>query len=128
MGGRQREKPLAGLVAEAALGSGIREPVAAEFYKLLLYDDRQGAVLEPDGLCRALAGAPGLALQPKRRPHHRKALSDPLGLAGAFREEARALGGEGEPAPGAGGDPALERGLEMLPVRRHWRSPDHGES
>jgi predicted 2-oxoglutarate/Fe(II)-dependent dioxygenase YbiX len=36
--GRQWEKTLAELVANAALGLGIRDPVAAEFYKLLIYD------------------------------------------------------------------------------------------
>ena len=38
IGGRQWEKTLAGLVAEAALGLGVSGPVAAEFYKLLVYD------------------------------------------------------------------------------------------
>ena len=38
IGGRHWEKTLAELVAEAALGLGVNEPVAADFYKLLLYD------------------------------------------------------------------------------------------
>ena len=38
IGGRQWEKTLAELVAGAALGLGIHDPVAAEFYKLLIYD------------------------------------------------------------------------------------------
>ena len=38
IGGRHWEKSLAALVAEAALGLGVDAPVAADFYKLLLYD------------------------------------------------------------------------------------------
>ena len=38
IGGRHWEKTLAELVAEAALGLGVSEPVAADFYKLLVYD------------------------------------------------------------------------------------------
>ncbi len=38
IGGRHWEKTLAELVADAALGLGVGEPVAADFYKLLLYD------------------------------------------------------------------------------------------
>jgi hypothetical protein len=38
IGGRHWEKTLAGLVAEVALGLGVSEPVAADFYKLLVYD------------------------------------------------------------------------------------------
>ena len=38
IGGRRWEKTLAGLVADIALGLGVSEPVAAEFYKLLVYD------------------------------------------------------------------------------------------
>jgi hypothetical protein len=38
IGGRHWEKTLAGLVAEIALGLGVSEPVAADFYKLLVYD------------------------------------------------------------------------------------------
>ncbi len=38
IGGRHWEKTLAELVAEAARGLGVNEPVAADFYKLLVYD------------------------------------------------------------------------------------------
>jgi hypothetical protein len=38
IGGRDWEKTLAGLVADIALGLGVSEPVAADFYKLLVYD------------------------------------------------------------------------------------------
>jgi predicted 2-oxoglutarate/Fe(II)-dependent dioxygenase YbiX len=38
IGGRQWEKTLAELVADAARSLGIGEPVAADFYKLLVYD------------------------------------------------------------------------------------------
>jgi len=38
IGGRHWEKTLAGLVTDMALGLGVSEPVAAEFYKLLVYD------------------------------------------------------------------------------------------
>jgi len=38
IGGRRWEGTLADLVAEAARGLGVNEPVAADFYKLLLYD------------------------------------------------------------------------------------------
>ncbi|HET6605604.1 MAG TPA: 2OG-Fe(II) oxygenase [Rhodopila sp.] len=38
IGGRQWEATLAALVAEAARGLGVNEPVAADFYKLLVYD------------------------------------------------------------------------------------------
>ena len=38
IGGRHWEKTLAELVADAALGLGVSEPVAADFYKLLVYD------------------------------------------------------------------------------------------
>jgi hypothetical protein len=38
IGGRHWDKTLAGLVADIALGLGVSEPVAAEFYKLLVYD------------------------------------------------------------------------------------------
>jgi len=38
IGGRHWDKALAGLVADIALGLGVNEPVAAEFYKLLVYD------------------------------------------------------------------------------------------
>lgn len=38
IGGRHWEKILAELVAEASRGLGVDEPVAAEFYKLLVYD------------------------------------------------------------------------------------------
>jgi hypothetical protein len=38
IGGRHWEKTLAGLVADIALGLGVSEPVAADFYKLLVYD------------------------------------------------------------------------------------------
>lgn len=38
IGGRRWEKTLAGLVADIALGLGVSEPVAADFYKLLVYD------------------------------------------------------------------------------------------
>jgi predicted 2-oxoglutarate/Fe(II)-dependent dioxygenase YbiX len=38
IGGRQWETILAELVAEAARGLGVDEPVAADFYKLLIYD------------------------------------------------------------------------------------------
>jgi predicted 2-oxoglutarate/Fe(II)-dependent dioxygenase YbiX len=38
IGGRHWEKTLAGLVADIALGLGVNEPVAADFYKLLVYD------------------------------------------------------------------------------------------
>jgi predicted 2-oxoglutarate/Fe(II)-dependent dioxygenase YbiX len=38
VGGRHWEKTLAELVAEAARDLGVSEPVAADFYKLLLYD------------------------------------------------------------------------------------------
>lgn len=37
-GGHHWEKTLAGLVAEIALGLGVSEPVAADFYELLVYD------------------------------------------------------------------------------------------
>ncbi len=38
IGGRHWDKTLAGLVADIALGLGVSEPVAADFYKLLVYD------------------------------------------------------------------------------------------
>src|SRR5258708_24049572 len=38
IGGRHWDKPLAGLVADIALGLGVSEPVDADFYKLLVYD------------------------------------------------------------------------------------------
>ncbi len=38
IGGRHWEKTLAGLVADIALRLGVSEPVAADFYKLLVYD------------------------------------------------------------------------------------------
>jgi predicted 2-oxoglutarate/Fe(II)-dependent dioxygenase YbiX len=38
IGGRRWEQSLAGLVADIALGLGVSEPVAADFYKLLVYD------------------------------------------------------------------------------------------
>ena len=38
IGGRHWEKTLADLVADVALGLGVSEPVAADFYKLLVYD------------------------------------------------------------------------------------------
>jgi 2OG-Fe(II) oxygenase superfamily len=38
IGGRHWDKTLAGLVADVALGLGVSEPVAADFYKLLVYD------------------------------------------------------------------------------------------
>ena len=38
IGGRRWEKALAGLVADIARGLGVSEPVAADFYKLLVYD------------------------------------------------------------------------------------------
>jgi predicted 2-oxoglutarate/Fe(II)-dependent dioxygenase YbiX len=38
IGGRHWEKTLADVVAEVALGLGVNEPVAADFYKLLVYD------------------------------------------------------------------------------------------
>jgi hypothetical protein len=38
IGGRHWDKTLAGLVADMALGLGVSEPVAADFYKLLVYD------------------------------------------------------------------------------------------
>jgi hypothetical protein len=38
IGGRHWEKTLSELVSEAALGLGVNEPVAADFYKLLVYD------------------------------------------------------------------------------------------
>jgi predicted 2-oxoglutarate/Fe(II)-dependent dioxygenase YbiX len=38
IGGRHWDKTLASLVADVALGLGVSEPVAAEFYKLLVYD------------------------------------------------------------------------------------------
>jgi hypothetical protein len=38
IGGRHWDKTLAGLVADVALGLGVNEPVAADFYKLLVYD------------------------------------------------------------------------------------------
>jgi 2OG-Fe(II) oxygenase superfamily len=38
IGGRRWEKTLAGLVADIAHGLGVSEPVAADFYKLLVYD------------------------------------------------------------------------------------------
>ena len=37
-GGRHWDKTLAGLVADIALALGVGEPVAADFYKLLVYD------------------------------------------------------------------------------------------
>ncbi len=61
-------------------------------------------------------------------PSYRGVISDPLGLAGTFREEARAFGGKSEPRPGAGGGPAIEQGVEMSSMRRHRRSPDDGNS
>jgi len=39
IGGRRWETTLAELVADAARGLGVEEPVAAEFYKLLVYDE-----------------------------------------------------------------------------------------
>jgi len=38
IGGRHWEKTLAGLVADIALGLGVSDPIAADFYKLLVYD------------------------------------------------------------------------------------------
>jgi hypothetical protein len=38
IGGRHWEKTLPELVSEAALGLGVNEPIAADFYKLLVYD------------------------------------------------------------------------------------------
>ena len=38
IGGRHWDKTLAGLVEDVALGLGVGEPVAADFYKLLVYD------------------------------------------------------------------------------------------
>lgn len=38
IGGRHWDKTLAGLVADIAVGLGVSEPVAADFYKLLIYD------------------------------------------------------------------------------------------
>ncbi|WFU40077.1 2OG-Fe(II) oxygenase [Bradyrhizobium sp. CB82] len=38
IGGRNWDKTLAGLVADVALGLGVSEPVAPDFYKLLVYD------------------------------------------------------------------------------------------
>lgn len=38
IGGRHWDKTLAGLVADIARGLGVNEPVAADFYKLLVYD------------------------------------------------------------------------------------------
>jgi predicted 2-oxoglutarate/Fe(II)-dependent dioxygenase YbiX len=38
IGGRQWEKTLGNLVAQAALGLGVNGPVSADFYKLLVYD------------------------------------------------------------------------------------------
>jgi len=38
MGGRHWDKTLAEIVAEAARGLGVIEPIAADFYKLLIYD------------------------------------------------------------------------------------------
>src|SRR5260370_131207 len=38
IGGRHWDKTLAGLVADIALGLGVSEPGAADFYKLLVYD------------------------------------------------------------------------------------------
>ena len=38
IGGRRWPETLAGLVAEAALGLGVTEPVTADFYKLLIYE------------------------------------------------------------------------------------------
>ena len=38
IGGRHWDKTLAELVADIALGLGVSEPVAADFYKLLVYD------------------------------------------------------------------------------------------
>jgi 2-oxoglutarate-Fe(II)-dependent oxygenase superfamily protein len=38
IGGRHWDKTLAGLVADVALGLGVSEPVATDFYKLLVYD------------------------------------------------------------------------------------------
>jgi hypothetical protein len=38
IGGRQWDKTLADLVADVADGLGVTEPVAADFYKLLIYD------------------------------------------------------------------------------------------
>ncbi|MGB8401843.1 2OG-Fe(II) oxygenase [Bradyrhizobium sp.] len=38
IGGRHWEKTLAGLVTDIALGLGVSDPVAADFYKLLVYD------------------------------------------------------------------------------------------
>ena len=38
IGGRQWDRTLADLVADVASGLGVTEPVAADFYKLLIYD------------------------------------------------------------------------------------------
>jgi 2OG-Fe(II) oxygenase superfamily len=38
IGGRQWDKTLADLVADVASGLGVTEPIAADFYKLLIYD------------------------------------------------------------------------------------------
>src|SRR6266702_3325923 len=79
--------------------------------------DRERAEPERDGLRRADAGAADAALQQERKSDDRKAVPHPLDFGRAFREKARASGGEGEPRARARGDPATERYLEMPPLR-----------
>ena len=57
----------------------------------------KGLVPSEIELSVAVAAAPDAAFQQERKPDDRAAVSHPLGFGGAFREEARALGAEGEP-------------------------------
>ena len=47
------------------------------------------------------------------------AVPHPLAFGRALEEEAGALGGESEQGTGAGGDPAIERYVDVPPVRWH---------
>src|SRR5581483_589578 len=88
--------------------------------------DRPRTAREPGGLCRPDAATTAAALQPKRKPRDRDVLSDALGVAGTLRGAAQSLGQKGKPRSGAGGDPAVERGVDVPSLWRHRRSPDDG--
>src|SRR5882724_2666413 len=100
--GRHPDQPAAHLRSDEAV------PIMGE---------RQGVAPERDRLCGALAAATDAAIQPKQRSDDRTALPNPLGVTRAFREEARAPGGESEPRAGIGGDPAVERPMDLPSVR-----------
>jgi hypothetical protein len=83
-------------------------------------------VRKPDGLCSARTATSDAALQPKRRPCHRGAVSDPLGITRAFREETRTIGRESQPCPGSGGGPAVEQGMDIPLMWRQRQSRASG--